>query len=216
MASDKMTGLTSPIASSYLYRSEEASHTNAYLWKPVLRELLRKQAQRVFDIGCGNGALARFLASHHIDVSGIDPSVSGISIAQQSSPNLRLEVGSAYDDLRGRFGTYPAVVSLEVVEHLYYPRQFAECVANLLEPNGIALISTPYHGYLKNIALALGGRMDSHFSALWDHGHIKFWSVRTLTQLLSEAGLEVEHVYRVGRFAPFAKSMLAIASKRIQ
>ena len=46
----------------------------------------------------------------------------------------------------------------------------------------------PHHGNLKNCAFALSGKLDAHFSALWDGGHIKFWSRRTLTALLQEAG----------------------------
>src|SRR6185312_11696355 len=103
-------------------------------------------------------------------------------------PDLNLRVGSAYDDLRARFGTFPFVLSLEVIEHVYEPRRFAQAVFHLLEPGGLAIISTPYHSYLKNVALAVSGKMDSHFTALWDGGHIKFWSRSTLTVLLKEAG----------------------------
>jgi 2-polyprenyl-6-hydroxyphenyl methylase/3-demethylubiquinone-9 3-methyltransferase len=66
------------------------------------------------------------------------------------------------------------VISLEVVEHVYAPRHYARTLFDLVEPGGAAIISTPYDGYWKNITLALSGRMDSHFTALWDHGHIKF------------------------------------------
>ena len=56
---------------------------------------------------------------------------------------------------------------------------------------GEMIISTPYHGYLKNLALAITGKFDRHFTVLWDGGHIKFWSVKTLTKLLNEFGFEV-------------------------
>jgi 2-polyprenyl-3-methyl-5-hydroxy-6-metoxy-1,4-benzoquinol methylase len=209
-----MTDSSTPIATGYQYRSDRASHTNTYLWGPLLKELRRNQIQRAFDLGCGNGALARFLTEQKIETAGVDPSEAGISIARQANPQLRLEVGSAYDDLKSRFGAYPAVVSLEVVEHVYYPRQYATCIANLLEPGGIALISTPYHSYLKNVVLAVSGKMDAHFTALWDHGHIKFWSVKTLKKLLGEAGLTTKRIHRVGRFPLLAKSMLVVATKQ--
>jgi 2-polyprenyl-6-hydroxyphenyl methylase/3-demethylubiquinone-9 3-methyltransferase len=83
-----------------------------------------------------------------------------------------------------------------------------------LSAGGYALISTPYHGYLKNLALAITGKMDKHFSPLWDHGHIKFWSRESLTQLLSDTGLTVVRIDRVGRIPPLAKTMLAIVQKQ--
>lgn len=168
---------------------------------------------RVFDLGCGNGSVANWLQQRGFSVSGVDPSTSGIAAANAAFPGLNLKVGSAYDPLHEEFGQFPLLMSLEVVEHVYSPRSYARCVYDLLLPNGYALISTPYHGYLKNLALALTGKMDSHFTALWDHGHIKFWSQRTLTQLLEETGLRVEKINRIGRIPQLAKSMLVIAKK---
>jgi hypothetical protein len=72
---------------------------------------------------------------------------------------------------------------------------------------GTAIVSTPYHGYWKNLALAVTGRMDAHFTALWDHGHIKFWSIATLGELLREAGFVDIRFERVGQVPPLAKAM---------
>ncbi|MFM8309601.1 MAG: hypothetical protein ACKN87_21875, partial [Microcystis aeruginosa] len=66
---------------------------------------------------------------------------------------------------------------------------------------------------LKNLALAATGKMDEHFTALWDHGHIKFWSVKTITKLLTEANLSVDKIYRIGRIAPLAKTMIILARR---
>jgi 2-polyprenyl-6-hydroxyphenyl methylase/3-demethylubiquinone-9 3-methyltransferase len=63
---------------------------------------------------------------------------------------------------------------MEVVEHVYNPRKYVACVYSLLEECVVAIISTPYHSYIKNLALALTGKMDAHFTALWEFGHIKF------------------------------------------
>jgi len=169
--------------------------------------------KRVFDLGCGNGSVAATLSTDGYRIWGVDPSVEGIAQANTAYPNLRLQVGSAYDNLVALYGQFPAVISLEVVEHVYAPRLFAKTLFDLVEPGGIAVVSTPYHGYWKNLALAVSGRMDDHFTALWDHGHIKFWSVRTLSRLLREAGFGEMRTLYVGRVAVLAKSMIVIATK---
>ncbi len=197
----------------YTYTSKEASHTKAYLWGPVLELLGARKEKRVFDLGCGNGAFAHHLKSFGYDVMGVDPSPEGIARARELDPSLNLEVGNAYEPLANRYGTVPLLVSLEVVEHLYYPRRFAKSVFDLLEPGGMAVISTPYHGYWKNLALAVSGKFDFHFTALWDHGHIKFWSVTTLSQLFEEQGLKRCQIRRVGRVPLFAKSMILTFKK---
>ena len=68
-------------------------------------------------------------------------------------------------------------------------------------------------GYLKNLALAISGKSDDHFTALWDYGHIKFWSKRTLTQLLQEAGFQVTQFRGAGRLPYFWKSMVLVATR---
>ncbi|MFK7954463.1 MAG: class I SAM-dependent methyltransferase [Lysobacterales bacterium] len=199
----------------YEYHSAEPSWGNQYLWPPLAKLLsahLPHQA-RVFELGCGNGAIAGKIAALGFEVTAIDTSESGISQAASGNPGVTFAIGSAYDDLAGNYGTFDAVVSLEVVEHLFSPRTFAHSVSQLLNPGGVALISTPYHGYLKNLFLALTGKLEAHWDPLWDGGHIKFWSKDSLTRLLTEQNLTVESIYPVGRVPPLAKSMIAVAKR---
>lgn len=192
------------------------SCAHAYLL-PTVRRLLdglgHPRGTRLFDLGCGNGSTAAALTADGWDVTGVDVSEEGLAQARAHHPELRIEKGSAYDDLAARHGRFPVVISLEVVEHLYAPRRFAATVRDLLEPGGTAIVSTPFHGYWKNLALAVTGRMDRHFTALWDHGHIKFWSEATLGELLREAGFVDIAFSRVGRVPMIAKGMVARARR---
>jgi len=201
--------------SGYHYGSSARGHAHAYLLPTVEAELahLRAAGGRLFDLGCGNGSVAGALDQAGWQVVGVDPSAEGIIQARKTWPHLRLEEGSAYDDLADRYGRFPIVLSLEVVEHVYAPRLYARTVFELLEPGGTAILSTPYHGYRKNLALALSGKMDRHFTALWDHGHTKFWSISTLNALLTEVGFGDIRFRRVGGIPPLAKSIVAIAKR---
>ena len=171
------------------------------------------EEKHLFELGCGNGSVANEITQFGWDVTGVDPSKEGIKNAQSTYPHLKLKIGSAYDNLGDKYGKFPVVLSLEVKEHVYDPRHYARTVFELLESGGIAIISTPYHGYWKNLALAITGNMDRHYTALWDHGHIKFWSIDTLSKLLREIGFVDLRFERVGRISPLAKSMIAIARR---
>ena len=204
------------MADEFKFTSADAEHTAQYLLPAVLRILAgegESARTSIFELGCGNGAAAEILRRHGYEVVGVDPSTSGITEAHRAYPNLQLFVGSAYDDLAARFGRFRVVLSLEVVEHVYYPRKFAATLFSLVRPGGLAIVSTPYHGYLKNVGMALTGKLDSHFTALWDEGHIKFWSIPTLKELLIEAGFSQISFRRVGRIPVFAKSMIALARR---
>jgi 2-polyprenyl-6-hydroxyphenyl methylase/3-demethylubiquinone-9 3-methyltransferase len=203
--------------SGYIYENGEKNASHDYL-VPAVLEILgslhpRPENAQLFELGCGNGAVAHTLAQRGYRIVGVDPSEQGIAQAKMRYPHLDLHRDSAYDDLAGKYGRFSVVLSLEVVEHLYAPRAFARTLFDLIEPGGTAIVSTPYHGYLKNLALALSGQLDRHFTALWDHGHIKFWSIPTLTRLLQEAGFGSITFRRIGRIPTLAKSMIAVARK---
>ena len=197
------------------YATAEATWSNHYLWPP-LRNILKARlhsGNRIMDLGCGGGATAAMVAGLGFSVTAVDPSETGIQVATEAYPTVRFAVRSAYDDLSTEFGEFDAVISLEVVEHCYWPRLFTKTILSLLRPGGLAIISTPFHGYWKNLALAIAGKFDAHWSPLWDGGHIKFWSEKTLHALLDEAGLLEVEFQRVGRVPPLAKSMIATARK---
>lgn len=205
-------------ASGYPYRDARHDPHHRYLDGPVLEILAAlpwpSADRRVFELGCGNGSFAGVMHKNGYQVTAVDVSDDGIRVARSAFPDVSFHRASAYDDLAARFGTFHAVVSLEVVEHLYDPRQYVATIYELLADTGVAIISTPYHSYLKNLALAVSGKMDAHFTALSDYGHIKFWSVRTLRTLLLEGGLHDIRFRRVGRVPPLAKSMIATAWRR--
>ena len=202
--------------SEYKYPTAHGSCSHAYLFPAVLRALKGegiRAGDRVLDLGCGNGSFASRLIASGFDVVGVDASESGIRQAMQHHANLTVHLGSVYDDLVSRIGTFRAIVSLEVVEHLYAPRPFARNLYSLLNPGGVAILSTPYHGYLKNLAIAIAGKSDRHYDPLWDGGHIKFWSKKTLRELLVESGFVDIRFLNAGRLPLLAKSMIAIAHK---
>jgi 2-polyprenyl-6-hydroxyphenyl methylase/3-demethylubiquinone-9 3-methyltransferase len=202
--------------SGYTYCDAELNPSHDILIPPLLSVLEargRGKDVRVMDLGCGNGSVTEMLHRRGFSVVGVDPSEDGVRFAREKYPHLQIDRGSAYEAMSEKYGRFDFVVSLEVVEHLYSPRKFAATVYSLLNPGGTAIISTPYHGYWKNVTLAVTGKMDNHFTVLWDHGHIKFWSYKTLRALLEEAGFQDIEFRRVGRLPPLAKSMLAIARK---
>jgi 2-polyprenyl-6-hydroxyphenyl methylase/3-demethylubiquinone-9 3-methyltransferase len=203
--------------SGYQWSNPDTSAAHEYLLPTVFEIIdgleLKGSDRRIFDLGCGNGFVADCLSDRDYDVIGVDPSSEGIEQARRAYPHLKLSQGSAYDNLTAEYGQFPVVLSLEVVEHVYFPRKYAASIYSLLQDRGIAIISTPYHGYWKNLAMAVTGKMDSHFTALWDYGHIKFWSFKTLGGLLLEAAFKSVEFKRVGRIPCLAKSMIAIVRK---
>src|SRR6478672_9747728 len=205
---------TTPREYTYPYLGSDSSHHHAYLMPPLL-EILSKieptnqQKLRVLDLGCGNGSLSHLIAQQGYEVVGVEESEAGVAIARQSFPDCHFINASIYDLPYSDLGnSFDIVLSAEVVEHLLYPRDLVRAAQKCLKPNGRLILTTPYHGYLKNLVLAISGKMEKHLNPLWDGGHIKFFSVDTLSKLLETENYTDIHFRFSGRFPLLWKSML--------
>lgn len=200
------------ITYQYRFSSADASHTAAYLTDHILAICRQVSAKRVLDLGCGNGALCGALSAAGFEVVGCDPSEEGIEFARRTFPHIPFHCLGVYDDPEV-LGEFDIIVSTEVIEHIFLPRLLPRFAAGILRHGGYLVLSTPYHGYIKNLVMAIVGQLDAHFTALWDGGHIKFWSRATLSQLLAEEGFSVTSFIGAGRIPLLWKSMILIAQK---
>lgn len=172
---------------------------------------------RVLDIGCGDGVLCGDFHLRGCQVVGVDLSESGIALARRNFPGCRFELLGVNEVSLDRLGEAPfdLVVSTEVVEHLYSPRQLSRAAYDALRPGGQFIITTPYHGYLKNLAISLANHWDVHADPLWDGGHVKLFSRKTLGKLLTEAGFRDLRFLGVGRISFLWMSMVFAGVKPV-
>jgi SAM-dependent methyltransferase len=196
----------------YGFPDANASHMHRHFLPPLLElaESFDSKTKRVLDVGCGNGAAVGIFLARGWDVVGIDLSLTGIEIARRTYTNGRFEVMPADGEILDRLGCPPfdLVISTEVVEHLYSPRPYVAGCFKALRPGGRFICSTPYHGYWKNLAIALSNGWDRHANPLWDGGHIKLWSRHTLSMLLTENGFVNLQFRGAGRLSFLWMTML--------
>ena len=198
----------------YGFSTDQPSHNFFYL-RDALLSLLDKDINRcILDLGCGNGHLVNYLISLGYNVYGTDASQKGISIANQANPGRFFIQDLSTDELPDGFNglQFDTIISTEVIEHLYDPEKFLNFCKKALNNKGQVILSTPYHGYLKNLVLALSNKWDAHLDPLWLGGHIKFWSKDSLGRLLMRVGFKVTDFRGCGRFPYFWKSMIIKAS----
>lgn len=199
----------------YNWNNAELTDAHDCFMLPIIN-MLPTDGSPILDVGCGNGSFANYLISKGYDVYGTDASLSGVTIANKSNPGHFYIQDLSTDELPTELKElkFKTIISTEVIEHLYDPRKYIQFCKSILEKSsgGNFIISTPYHGYLKNLLLSVFNAWDKHHTVLWNGGHIKFWSYKTLKSLLEEGGFEIIAFKGCGRL-PFVWKSMVINSK---
>lgn len=180
-----------------------------------IRQIFQNKPVTLLDIGCGDGyAAAEFKKQGH-QVRAFDASKEDVETARARYPGIAFDVRSVYDaNLKDLYApAVDCVTTLEVAEHLYYPKRLFEQSFRLLRPGGWLILTTPYHGYVKNLALSLLNGWDKHFGVDWDGGHIKFFSNRALARMARDAGFHDPKFSGIGRVPFLWKSTIMVAQK---
>ena len=109
----------------------------------VCRKIGARAGMRILELGCGWGSFAKYAAEKYgASVLGVTISKEQVALGLQLCKGLPVEL--RLQDYRELTGTYDAVISIGVMEHVG-PKNYAEymrVVDRCLKPDGIAFVHT--------------------------------------------------------------------------
>ena len=146
--------------------------------------------ETVLDLGCGAGEFSAALAQAGATPVCVDVAREALRRAGERVPGLDLRLWGENEPLPLQDGSVDIVWAGEVIEHVVDVAPWLSEVRRVLRPGGKLLLSTPHHGPLTLLRLALSPRrFAQHFEPRSDH--VRFFSPRTLRALLDELGFDV-------------------------
>jgi SAM-dependent methyltransferase len=160
---------------------------------------------KVLDAGCVDGEFCIFIRQLAFDIVGIDIACAAIESARLRCPAARFCVGSLETSLPFHNGEFDAIWYTEVLEHLFGVHA---CLAELnreLREGGLLILTTPFHGLMKNLAITLVG-FERHFHPYLSH--IRFFTRQSLSECLWRAGFELVMRHGIGRIWPLYRLWL--------
>lgn len=166
--------------------------------EPVLTALLPARGQ-IIEVGAYSGLLLEHFRRAGWAVLGIEPDGRGVEYARRRF-DIDVRQGTL-ESVTLATGSAAAVVMLHVIEHVDDPAAAVRVVARLLRPGGVFVVETPTYD---SLAFCLLGRRERSLSC---DGHIYFYTERTLSALLDQAGFDLLRVERVGRTMTVARLM---------
>jgi 2-polyprenyl-6-hydroxyphenyl methylase/3-demethylubiquinone-9 3-methyltransferase len=149
---------------------------------------------RVLDVGCGAGLASEALARSGHDVLGIDAAGEAIEAARAHAEGQGLPLAyrvATAEDLVAEGVRVPAVISLEVVEHVADCTGFIRALAALLEPGGVLVMSTLNRTPRSWLTAKLGAEYLLRMLPVGTHDWRRFLTPVELAGMMRAAGLRV-------------------------
>ena len=165
----------------------------------TLEQLLRSLPKgKLLDIGCGRGLLLRRLADHH-ESHGCDFDPGAVAACEEAGLNVcQVDLNTAATLSRIDGETFDVIVISEVCEHLLNPRSALQLVKRHLSENGTLIVTVPNALPLfARLPLLFGRRLAwLHYPSMETEvtGHIRFYTITSMSELLQEEGFSVEFV----------------------
>src|SRR3989344_1657790 len=127
----------------YFQETKELNRAQEQKLDLICRKLQLKSGDRVLDIGCGWGGLARYMAEHYkCSVVGINLSDEQIKFAREFNKGFPVEILKMdYRDLEDKFDK---IVSVGMFEHVGVKnyRKFFKIIKKCLKDDGLCLLHT--------------------------------------------------------------------------
>jgi len=140
-----------------------------------------------FDIGGGNGYVAKALQDAGLEVVVVEPGATGALNSRRR--DVQHVIRASLEDVGFLSGVLPAVGLFDVIEHIQDDCAFLCAIRNYLRPGGMVYLTVPAFEWLWSL---------EDKSA----GHFRRYSVRSLSRVLVAAGLHVEFVTCFFTFLP--------------
>lgn len=165
-------------------------------------EVVPRDAQKIVEIGCGDGALTYLLwKKARCSVAGFDIDATGIGLAKERIGRLPGKERITFlckDFSESGFSERSAdvVVLADVIEHIPNPRALLEKCRQIMSPNGVLIMTTPIRKE----------------SGLWDKYHVTEYTAETLQEMLSPLFAKTT----IGEFMTYGFYRLYAASKAMR
>jgi 2-polyprenyl-3-methyl-5-hydroxy-6-metoxy-1,4-benzoquinol methylase len=165
---------------------------------------------RVLDVGCGEAPFAAELAAEGVAVVGIDVAEEPLRRARELHAQLDLRVVDGEGPWDIPDASFDVVWAGEVIEHVPDTAAWLSEVRRVLRSGGRLLLSTPAHGRLAMLRLALSRRaFAEHFDPRGEH--LRFYTGESLRELLADFRFQDVEVRGAGGLPGARRLLLAQA-----
>lgn len=158
-----------------------------------LLPLIPGDAKSILELGCGEGALGEAVKKRQrCRFAGIEIERDAAAIARKRIDSVYCgDVEHVVSILREHFD---CIIGSEIVEHVSDPWSLLADLRRICVPGGRLLLSIPNIANASLIADLLKGRFDYVYIGLTCVGHLRFFTRRSIEEMLTIAGWNVDQI----------------------
>jgi SAM-dependent methyltransferase len=172
-----------------------------------LLERIPLDAKSILEFGCGEGALAAALKRRQkCRVVGIELDKDAAAKARERMDDVYC--GDAREIVAIIHERFDWIVGGDIIEHLDEPWSFLADMRRVSADGGRLLLSLPNVASASVIADLLQGRFDYVYMGLTCVGHLRFFTRRSIEDLLAIAGWSVESIEAQAQIATTQRDQL--------
>lgn len=150
---------------------------------------------KVLDLGCSSGLLSERVRALGHRVTGVDREAFPETLERVDE----FAVGDLEDGIPAEVGSgFDVVIAADVLEHLRRPEDLLEEVKRVMKPDGRLVVSVPNFGHWYPRGRSVLGIFDYDQRGILDKTHYRFFTRKSLTRMLRNAGFEVRRHSEVG------------------
>src|SRR5438034_10371711 len=169
--------------------SEGSRYDLPYLTRLQIVSRLRP-GERVLDVGCGSGEIARLMREKDCTVIGLE--LDSEKAAKAGTYCEQVFVGDIETmPLAFEPESFDVFVLSNILEHLRDPVATLRRLVPLLRPTGRILVDLPNVAHWDVRLRLLRGRWDYEDAGILDRTHLRFYTRKTAREMLRETGFEI-------------------------
>ncbi|MGB9591604.1 MAG: class I SAM-dependent methyltransferase [Candidatus Kryptoniota bacterium] len=155
--------------------------------------IVATSAVTVLDVGCGYGFLGSLLKSRRNDrtVVGIEKNHDAAEHARQILNDV-FNIDIETDELSELNFQYDYIIFADILEHLRDPLSILIKFRKYLKDDGKIVCSIPNMRHYTVLLRLLKAGWEYEDYGLFDRTHIRFFSLRSMTKLILDAGFSIE------------------------
>ncbi len=165
------------------YRAREATRDFRIEARNLLRLLGPESDSDILEVGCGGGALLRWLAEQGFAAKGVDILPEAVEAARELVPGAEILLTDA-GALPFADGSFDRIIAHHLIEHIPEPPLALAEWRRVLRPGGRLAIGTP-------------NRLYASPRIFDDPTHVSIFDPPGLAAALGQAGFEVEKIYTI-------------------